>query len=257
VANTAARRAGVQQRFRSVRGENKMRENDSSLTRVKPIFDALHARDPAGGEWLDLLLALPTCSARPKPAPHLVSGPLSSVGWGANEKALPPPPVLLQWLIACGRPRPGRPSEGSEETLKKRALLTQRDPATIGEALALLNRRPIPAREWYVLEGPSKPDVYLETSDTIIVIEGKRTEPAPTRMTDWMETRDQMLRHLDCAHASSDGKSVLGFMIVEGAGGATDTAVPKIWDEEASATVSLSRVRQFSPPAVIQISPPG
>jgi hypothetical protein len=126
-------------------------------------------------------------------------------------------------------------------------LLAQRDPATIGEALALLSKPPMPARAWYVLEGPSQPDVYLETSDTIIVIEGKRTEPAATRTTDWMETRDQMLRHLDCAHASSGGKSVLGFMIVEGAGGATATAVPKIWDDEASATVSPSMLAASLP----------
>jgi hypothetical protein len=149
-----------------------------------------------------------------------------------------PPTVLLQWLIACGRPKPGRPLGTSALTIAKRTSLVQRDPAVIGEALGLLSQAPIPARAWYVLEGPSQPDVYLETDDTIVVIEGKRTESGPTRTTDWMESRDQMLRHLDCAHASRGARTVLGFMVVEGAGGASATSVPQPWADAAAETVA-------------------
>ncbi len=144
---------------------------------------------------------MPTLSARPTRAGRAVRGPLRTWAWGAAEKQLMPPAVLLQWLIACGRPRPGLPLGSSFVTITKRTLLMQRDPSVIGEALGLLSHAPVPSRAWYVLEGPSQPDVHLETDDAIIVIEGKRTESGPTRTTDWMEPRDQMLRHLDCAHA--------------------------------------------------------
>jgi hypothetical protein len=89
-----------------------------------------------------------------------------------------------------------------------------------------------------VLEGPSQPDVYLETENAIIVIEGKRTESGPTRVTDWMEPRDQMLRHLDCGYSYRRGKTVFGLLVVEGDGGATATTVPSPWWDAAGETVT-------------------
>ena len=215
-----------------------MGDRDSTWTRVVPVFDELLARDRTGQAWLDLLLSMPTLSARPARAGRAVRGPLRTWAWGAAEKQLMPPAVLLQWLIACGRPRPGLPLGSSFVTITKRTSLMQRDPSVIGEALGLLSHAPVPSRAWYVLEGPSQPDVHLETDDAIIVIEGKRTESGPTRTTDWMEPRDQMLRHLDCAHACRGTKMVLGLMIVEGTGGANATTVPKVWDDAAAETVS-------------------
>lgn len=216
-----------------------MGDRDSTWTRVVPVFDELLARDRTGQAWLDSLLSMPTLSARPPGAGRAVRGPLRVWAWGNAEKQLMPPTVLLQWLIACGRPKPGRPLGSSAATIAKRTLLVQRDPSVIGEALSLLSQAPIPSRAWYVLEGPSQPDVYLETDDAIIVIEGKRTEAGPTRITDWMEPRDQMLRHIDCAYACRGAKLVLGLMIVEGTGGVTAIAVPKAWDDSAAEIVSV------------------
>jgi hypothetical protein len=34
---------------------------DSSMTRVKPVFDHLYSGDPTGESWLPKLLRLPTC----------------------------------------------------------------------------------------------------------------------------------------------------------------------------------------------------
>lgn len=204
------------------------------------MFDELLARDRTGQGWLDSLLAMPTLPGAPARSARAVRGTLRAWSWGTAEKQLAPPTVLLQWLVACGRPRPGRPLGSSAVTIEKRTSLVQRDPAVIGEALALLNQPSVPSRAWYVLEGPSQPDVYLETDDAIIVIEGKRTESGPTRTTDWMEPRDQMLRHLDCAQACREGRAVFGFLIVEGDGGATATAVPQSWMDAATETVAPS-----------------
>jgi hypothetical protein len=99
----------------------------------------------------------------------------------------------------------------------------------------------LPDRAWYILEGPSCPDVFLQTSSTIIVIEGKRTETKPTQMTTWMPMRDQLLRHIDCAWEIRDTRRVLGFMIVEGDSGACD--VPQRWMDWVEDVVDKSRER--------------
>jgi hypothetical protein len=59
----------------------------------------------------------------------------------------------------------------------------------------------------------------------LVVIEGKRTERKATTVTTWMRSRSQMLRHMDAAVDISQGKRVLGMMIVEGPGGA-DAVTP-------------------------------
>lgn len=38
-------------------------------------------------------------------------------------------------------------------------------------------------RGWHVLEGPTYPDVFVETRDALVVVEGKRTEAGPTTST--------------------------------------------------------------------------
>jgi len=57
---------------------------------------------------------------------------------------------------------------------RKRRELFDGVPETIQEALSLLKESPR-ERVWYVLEGLSQSDAYLETDAAIFVIEGKRT----------------------------------------------------------------------------------
>lgn len=101
--------------------------------------------------------------------------------------------------------------------MEKRRKLVAKDMATVAEALALLEQ-PLPPRAWYILEGRSRPDVFLETESIIVVIEGKRTERAATELTTWMPRRSQMLRHMDAAWEVRGAKRILGLMIVEGEG---------------------------------------
>ena len=97
---------------------------------------------------------------------------------------------------------------------------------------------PVPRRAWYVLEGQSQPDAYFETTEFVLVVEGKRTEREATSTTTWMPKRSQMLRHMDAASwATFGGKRVYGMMVVEGEGGLDAVTPSAYWNAEANAQV--------------------
>jgi len=216
-----------------------MGKYNSSKTRVAPVFDRLLAEDVTGRSWLPLLLSLPMGGVG---TADLTDVDVGIVGhwWEGNpkEKPLAPPVSLLRWLVQ-NLSDPENPAvwRTSEETHLKRRALVDGNPDTIREALELLDKAPA-KKVWYVLEGESYPDVYLETLDVIVVIEGKRTEGKPTRATSWMPGRRQMWRHLDCAWESRGQKRLYGLMIVE-------------TDEEATmfakGTVSSEAVKESLP----------
>lgn len=224
-----------------------MGDRDSSKTRVKPIFDNLHARDQSGSNWISELLRLPEL---PDGGGGNYNGGIATLeahGWGENEKKLAPPRVLLQWLVACAEsPRDGNLGAG-QVTIGKRVSLLLRDKLVIGEALALLSRPTVPRRDWFVLEGYSQPDVFLQTPEFIVVIEGKRTERGPTFKTKWMRGRDQMIRHIDCAWEIRGTRKVFGFFLVEGDGGADAVAVPPTWSDAASRIITDESLKMSLP----------
>jgi hypothetical protein len=205
-----------------------MGRQDSTKTRVEPVFDELLARDETGNTWLSELVTLP---ARPGVvAPVVPPAPLTRWGWGDEEVGLPAPRSLLAWLVRnAALVNEEAHRNTSKSTREERDLLLEHDAATLDKALRLLSREPVSARGWYVLEGVTRPDVYLESEKVIVVIEGKRTESGPTTDTTWMRIRHQMLRHLDCAWECRKGRDVFGFFIVEGDGGGSAVAVPPLW----------------------------
>ena len=97
-----------------------------------------------------------------------------------------------------------------------------------------------------MLQGRTFPDVYLVTSDALVVIEGKRTESGATMRTAWMASRDQMLRHIDAAWEIRGSRAVYGFFVVEGpeSGG---VGVPGRWVHTAVKTVSSDTIRSSLP----------
>lgn len=202
---------------------------NSSRYRVQPVFDALRAQDRTGRSWLAPLLGLPHRAGR---APLELSpdqvGELQEAAWCPTEQALPAPRgLLLDLVMHTQEPKPERQSKpgqapndawGEGDVGAKRRLLYARDATTQQEACELLfgTRAPTPGLgHWEILEGSTCPDVYLQTPKTIIVIEGKFTESAPTVDTKWMRVRSQMLRHIDAAWDQRDGRDVYGFFIVE------------------------------------------
>jgi len=133
---------------------------------------------------------------------------------------------------------------GNGTTAIRRRRLIRKDAATIAAALESL-RGPYRNRGWFVFEGASYPDVYLETDSVIVVIEGKRTEPKPTISTKWMRTRHQMLRHIDAAWENRGERLVLGLLIVEG--GSEEGTVPDPWREYALAISEASTIADSLP----------
>jgi hypothetical protein len=151
----------------------------------------------------------------------------------------------LQWLVQNLAPPRSHGAWGGEYAKPKRLALTQRDPNVIAEAMRLLGSDAIESeRAWYVLEGPSCPDVFLETDDLIVVIEGKRTEAGPTTGTSWMPVRHQMLRHIDAAWDIGGKRQCGGFFIVEGN---PEGEVPDHWLNAARQTLQPDVLSQSLP----------
>lgn len=212
---------------------------DSSKTRVAPFFDYLLDRDPVGESWLPELLTLPEHGAARVEAPG-TAGELLDHAWGESERALEAPASLLKWLmrnLKC-------PSSMKRDDLRpERQELVDRDPERIAEGIRQIESGP-GGRRWYVMEGPSYPDVYLATPDAIIVIEGKRTEAGPTTSTTWMPIRLQMLRHLDGAFEIAGPREVFGFFMVEGP---EDGELPAVWEDACASTLDAELIEASLP----------
>src|SRR3954452_17378313 len=130
---------------------------NSSRTRVAPVFDRLLERDPTGTSWLPRLLEMPEHGSA-EITPRISSG-LTRHGWWPKEVQLPAPVGLLAWLLENP---PNVDGAGG-----KRARLVARDPATTAEARDLLARRDAKSTgpAWFVFEGPTSVDAYLETPE--------------------------------------------------------------------------------------------
>lgn len=224
---------------------------DSSKWRVQPVFDELRKQDKTGGNWLATLLSLPGREGRdqlvlsPDAIGRLEQAAWTSKGdsepgWNPAERRLPAPAALLNWLVDNVEGPRSTKGWGSDATREKRELLVQRDPKTRDEAHALLRSALKSNSDWHVLEGDSCPDVYLQTSRAIVVIEGKLTEATPTTSTTWLSGRHQMLRHIDAAWDQRNGRDVYGFFIV-------DNLEAPGWRGSASKTVEPEVLRRSLP----------
>jgi hypothetical protein len=187
---------------------------DSSRTRIAPVFGRLQCLDPSGRLWLQGLLELG--NSRKLTTPQAGTAALRVAKWWPREARLAAPPGLLRWLLEnVEKPRNASAWGRRPEVKENRQRVVDRDAATLADAFKRLRERRGSGRAWYVLEGPSQPDVYLDTGEVVVVIEGKRTEPGPTTSTAWMRVRHQMLRHLDGAWEFRQGRRLYGLFTVE------------------------------------------
>ena len=69
-------------------------------------------------------------------------------------------------------------------------------------------------KPWYIFEGFTYPDIFIEGDDYVIVCEGKWTESDITRSTTHLKFRDQIVRHIQGA-LNYTNKKVYGFYIVD------------------------------------------
>lgn len=197
-----------------------MRRKDSSLTRVVPAFEVIE-KSPLNF-WRHLqVISDGRFDVNPESvrlcAPFL---------YGSHEiDELDPNPKFLRWLIENADNANVLLKELAEKTKltqterKRYEIITNRKVRE--EALKELERNPFAKRKWYVLEGNTKPDVYVASDDFVLVVEGKRTEDSPTTSTTWMEGRDQLIRHMDGArtweenHRMGRERRVFGLFIVD------------------------------------------
>jgi hypothetical protein len=189
---------------------------DSSKTRVAPVFDRLRKRSDG---WVYSLLKL----VEPETATTFAGLNLEFQNgcWGKHERGLDPPISLLSWLV-----RNPASALQSQKEIAKRTLLAQGDPVVVEEALNLL-RTSGRHRGWHILEGQTFPDVFIETPEALIVVEGKRTEAGPTTHTTHLEGRHQIWRHIDAAWEIRGRRRVFSFFAVEGKAPVGD--IPQPW----------------------------
>ncbi len=211
--------------------------HDSSRTRVAPVFGRLQCLDPSGRLWLQGLLEL--ANTRKLPRPQAGTSRLRVAKWWPREARLAAPPSLLRWLLEnAEEPRSAAAWGRRPEVMANRRRVVDRDADTLAGALKSLQERRPSSRAWYVLEGPSQPDVFLDTDSAIVVIEGKRSEPDLATSTAWMPVRHQMLRHLDAAWEHRQGRRIYGLFIVEAEEGAATVEPSSAWHQAVEATIS-------------------
>jgi hypothetical protein len=90
-------------------------------------------------------------------------------------------------------------------------------------------------------------DVCLVARDALVVIEGKRTEPATTTDTTWLRGRHQIWRHLDAAWEIRGRRAVYGFFIIESEADSGDGSVPERWRSAGTACLAPEALRSSFP----------
>ncbi len=169
-----------------------MGRKDSTFTRVKPVFDFIGNDSEKLNKFFRLF---------GDQAPVIEQDLVKEIRYGKNEKLLAPSKSLLIWMLQhLGDLNPvvNFGVDLGSDTYLKREMLFAGDEKILNEAIDLISsKNQIPKREWYIFEGYTHPDIYIETDDSIFVGEAKRTESDITTKTKWLNPRDQFIRHID------------------------------------------------------------
>lgn len=181
---------------------------NSSLTRVKPLFDFINSDI----DKLNCFLGLFDYNKK------IDKNSSIQVSYAENEKKIPPSKSLLIWMLnnldKLNKVYNYGASSTNSETYTKRESLFSGDAKTITQAINLIQTSHIlPERAWYIFEGNTVPDIFIETDDSIFIGEAKRTEKDITTKTKWLGERDQLIRHIDSL--LDQPKSIYSFYILE------------------------------------------
>ena len=141
-----------------------------------------------------------------------------------GEKSIPAPISLLEWYIknpkelARNENIQNKQGSPSKETIDNREAFFNKDPEKMKFAKAAIKKLKEKkeykyGHQWYIFEGYTNPDIYIETESAIFVGEAKRTEPELTGSVKWYEKRDQLIRHIDSVF--DKGKKVYSFFILD------------------------------------------
>lgn len=148
--------------------------------------------------------------------------------YGDNEKLLPPSSEYLVKLveyIASMKQHTGYIDKGQ----KRLALFFENEnrEKTKEEAINLIKRdatnKKYNSKAWYVLEGETHPDVFIETDTFVLICEGKWIERKITTETGHLKAdegnyRSQMIRHIQGALNYTDKRIIALYLVDENCG---------------------------------------
>lgn len=182
---------------------------DSTQTRVKPLFDFVGSNFERLNSLLELFK---------KRIPTIEKDSIIELKYGNDEKKLPPPKSLLIWMIKNLDQLNNVPNFGASKidskTFRKREKLFAKDESIRDEAIKQIScQSKLPVNKWCIFEGYTHPDIFFETNDSIFVGEAKRTESDITTKTQWLNKRDQLVRHIDSF--LDQPKTIYSFYILE------------------------------------------
>lgn len=204
---------------------------NSSLTRVRPFFQQLLSRDPSG-EWLGQLIdSAPRGERLRKLLPGHPAGLLAELvqrrryqdpvaGPVELEKAfehrVAPPVAFLRYLLESPERLTWPVARGvrqvfGEETQRLREALVD-GVGEVRSAARTQGRNELEARgpagsgqQWWAFEGFTHVDCYLETTEFVLFLEGKRTELL-SESTAWFAGRNQLVRNLEALGDEAGGR---------------------------------------------------
>jgi hypothetical protein len=216
---------------------------NSSITRVRPFFCHLLARDESGADWLPALLAAsPNAELLPrdvrtrpgdleagllKQRKILVSALDRVVSLErCFEYSVPPPTAFLRWLLEHPeRLRwptrgDGTPTSYGPRTQRWRQAFLSGDEHAAERAkseglkeLALYGNGGSRRKRW-AFEGFTEVDCLLATDRLVLFIEGKRNEPL-SPSTDWFPARRQLVRNLEAAREYAGSRAAAVLLVAE------------------------------------------
>ena len=215
---------------------------NSSITRVRPVFQELINQDRTGLSWLpEILKRAPinrNFATRLSENPGTLLEETLQIQrypdrvlkeYGVDkidletcfEKSLPPPARFLRWLIENPSKMSWPKGKFSKETLYKREKLFDEHgeiaaQETRQEALLELEHHGSlgSAKKWWAFEGFTEVDCCLETDRLVLFIEGKRKESL-SPSTAWYPARNQLIRNLEVAQEIAGDKDFAVIVIAK------------------------------------------
>lgn len=214
-----------------------MGKYNSSERRIKPLMNAIED-DPQNFEKF---LSVIRITGLGVPKEYAYADDQS----GKKEKALKPTKNHLLGLVKYLF---GKQADNYSVIGKDRVDLLNGLEAAKKSAISEIekNYENLPAKAWYIFEGHTYPDLYIEGDDYIIICEGKWTESHITTETTYLKTakgeyRNQMVRHIQGALNSAGNKKVYAFYIVdENCGYTKDLEKDSFAEQVEKETISLS-----------------
>ncbi len=224
-----------------------MGKYNSSQYRVVPLVESIKENQ----ENFNAFLSMVHC----KKGIPVLACPIgeSFYYYGKNEKQLKPTKkhliALVQYIAKRRGYKSGTYAGRRADLLGENGEERQEDAQT--EAIRLINENydaSVLPKEWYIFEGNTNPDIYIEGENYIIVCEGKWTEPHITTKTTHLnaedEYRNQMVRHIQATLNSTD-KKVYAFYIVDASCGYLEDLTEDAFIEQLDCeTIKLSSIEK-------------